>query len=61
MGRTGHPEWDINDRCTTVPEIVGEPPPDIRREQGGGLAPYQPFEEWAAEHGLDQNIYNQTY
>jgi hypothetical protein len=61
IGRTGNPAWDINDRCTTVPEIVGELPPDVRETQGNGLVPYTSFTEWAKDKGLEKNIYGQRY
>ncbi len=55
---TGHPEWDINDRCDTVPILddgVGV------RKQGAGVVPYQTFEEWAMSSGLDKSKYGELY
>lgn len=48
MGQTGHPEWDINDRCTTIPQI-GDIPPDIMRTSKG-IVPYQTYPEWEKDN-----------
>lgn len=60
QGQTGHPEWDINDRCTTIQVIEGFEP-KLRRESGGDLVEQTNFENWAKENGLTKSIYGEQY
>lgn len=57
--QTGHPEWDINDRETTIQIIEGYTAD--ARTQGEGQVPYQDFEEWAQNQNIDENQYGQQY
>lgn len=59
-GQTGHPEWDINDRCTTIQVIEGYEP-QLRRTRDEGVIGNMTFEEWADEKGLTENIYGEQY
>jgi len=55
---TGHPEWDINDRETTILKVDGYDFP-IRRTKEDGIIPYKSFEEWAGDKKLIRNVYGQ--
>jgi uncharacterized protein YoaH (UPF0181 family) len=50
-GNTGYPEYDVNDRETTI-EIVEGYSPKNRRIIDIGIVAYKTFKEWSKEKGL---------
>jgi hypothetical protein len=45
LGNTGHPEWDISDRCTSIQQIDSITPP-LRRIKKRGIVFYETYDEW---------------
>jgi hypothetical protein len=63
-GQTGHPEWDINDRETTIPSIEDLAPATRRArdqaESRGDLVQNETFEQWARRRDYTVNRYGET-
>jgi SPP1 gp7 family putative phage head morphogenesis protein len=55
-GNTGNPAYDINDRERAI-QIIDDISPALRRTREDGIIPFQNYETWAKEKGLEKNVY----
>lgn len=58
--RSGIAKQDINCRCVSVGELEGLSP-ELRAIRDEGLEPYQSFETWVDEQGVDANRFGEKY
>jgi len=58
--RTGKAKEDINCRCISVGEVGGLSP-ELRAIRDEGQEPYQSFETWSNEQGINTNRYGEQY
>lgn len=59
-GLSGVPSFDINCRCR-VSARIDDYSPKVRRSREDGVIPYQTFEQWAKDKGINRSKYGARY
>jgi hypothetical protein len=55
IAQTGHPEWDINDRCTSLANLTNELPIELRRT-GIGLMKNMSYSEYVKKYPMVEDL-----